>query len=721
MLLSIVIYERFIMSKKNSSKNETIYQPLKVINTNEGNNGDTVINTDNKEINRVQLNNELLVKALNIMYTARSIDSKAMNFLRQGKTFFQISGSGHEAIQTAVGLSLDPNKDWLFPYYRDLAVVLCAGITPYDFFLQCFAKADDPSSGAKQLPCHWGNKDMNLPTQSSPTGTQFLNAVGAALSIVKSGERNITYVSSGEGTTSQGEFHEAVNWASREKLPVLFVIENNKYAISVHVNQQSGGKDHSIAAMMSGYENLYQTRIDGTDFYESFNTVQKAIQYIKEGKGPALIEADVVRLQSHSSSDDQRKYRNADELSEESKRCPIDILSNRLIKEGILTKDEYEHLKNDIIEEIGKAADEASNAKDPDPADAAKYVFDESGYKDTLEYEKTIPSGKPVVMVDAINHALHEEMERNDKIYVFGEDIADAKGGVFTATKGLSTKFSMDRVFNSPLAEASILGVATGMALTGLKPVIEIQFGDYIWPAFMQFKSEVATIRYRSNNTWSAPVVTRVAVGGYIHGGLYHSQNIESIFAHIPGIYIAYPSNAADAKGLLKTACRINDPVLFCEHKGLYRQSFAMSPSPDADYLVPFGKAKVVREGNDITVVSYGVSLWDSIFAAKKLEDEGYSVEVIDIRTIIPLDEETIFNSIKKTNKVIVIHEDTITAGFGAEIAARVADNSFQYLDGPVKRIAAKDSHIPYSPILENAILPNREQIYKGIKELLEY
>ncbi len=403
------------------------------------------------------------------------------------------------------------------------------------------------------------------------------------------------------------------------------------------------------------------------------------------------------------------------------KNCPIEKLSKELIDSGKLTKDEYLKLKKDFEEQVDLAAGEAFKGTDPIPENAAEHIFDESGLKESFEYEKSIPSGKSIVMVDAINHALHEEMQRNKNIYVFGEDVADKKGGVFTATKGLSTKFGLGRVFNSPLAEASIVGVATGMSLTGLKPVVEIQFGDYIWPAFMQFKSEVATFRYRSDNHWISPVVTRVAVGGYIHGGLYHSQNIESIFAHVPGLYIAYPSNAADAKGLLKTACRINDPVVFCEHKGLYRQSFAMAPEPDENYLVPFGKAKVLREGEDITVVSYGVSLWDSFMASKKLEEEGYSVEIIDLRTIIPLDEETIFNSVKKTNKVIVIHEDTFTAGFGAEIAARIADSCFQYLDGPVKRIAAKDSHVPYSPILENTVLPNREQIYKGIKELIKF
>ncbi len=677
--------------------------------------------SETSKVNLNGLSKSVLLNSLKNMLTARTIDNKAMNLLRQGKTFFHIAGAGHEAVQTVTGMMLDPEKDWLFPYYRDIALVLSVGFTPKDFFLQCFAKGDDPSGGGRQLSCHWGSSKINLPAQSSPTGTQFLNAVGCALSIRKRKAEGIAYVSSGEGTTSQGEFHEAVNWASREKLPVLFVIENNKYAISVPVTQQSGGKGNSVSEMMGGYENLHRIKIDGTDFFESYNKVKEAVDYIRRGNGPALIEAEVVRLLSHSSSDDQKKYRAPEELQDDLKRCPIEKFKKLLINNKIITKDEFDEIKQGIIDEINDTADDALKAEDPDFESADRFVFDESGFKEKLEYEKKKPSGNKIVMVDAINHALREEMERNDKIYVFGEDIADSKGGVFTATKGLSKQFGEDRVFNSPLAEASITGVAVGMALTGLKPVVEIQFGDYIWPGFMQLKSELSTIRYRSNNNWSAPVVVRVAVGGYIHGGLYHSQNIESIFAHIPGLYIAYPSNAADAKGLLKTACRINDPVLFCEHKGLYRQSFAIAPEPDDEYLIPFGKAKIVKEGNDITVVSYGVSMWDSVNAAKKLEDEGYSVEVIDIRTIIPLDDETIFNSVKKTNKAIVIHEDTLTAGFGAEIASRIADNCFQYLDGPVRRVAAKDSHIPYSPILENSILPNRKKIYDGIKELVIY
>jgi 2-oxoisovalerate dehydrogenase E1 component len=662
-----------------------------------------------------------VLKAFRTMYLARQIDSKAMSLLKQGKTYFHIAGSGHEAIQLAVGLQLDANTDWVFPYYRDLALVLSLGITSSDFFLQCFGKAEDPACAGRQLPGHWGSKVLNIPAQSSPTGTQFLQAVGTALASVRKGINNITYVSSGEGTTSQGEFHEAVNWASREKLPVIFVIQNNGYAISVPVAQQSGGEGNSISKMMTGYDNLLTKKIDGTDFIKSYLTIQEAIAYARSGKGPVLLEADVVRLQSHSSSDDHRKYRAADEIEADAKRDPILCLSEYILQNDLADNAELERIRKEVDKEIDEAVSYAFKTADPIPESASRFVLDESGHADTLTYESTTPSGKSIVMVDAINHALDEEMELNPDMYIFGEDIADKKGGVFTATKGLSTKYGSERVFNSPLAEASIAGVATGMSLAGMKPVVEIQFGDYIWPAFMQYKDEIATFRYRSFNAWKSPVVTRVAVGGYIHGGLYHSQNIEAIFAHIPGILIAYPSNAADAKGLLKTACRLDDPVLFLEHKGLYRQSFAMSPEPDKNYLLPFGKAKVVHQGTDATVISYGASLWDSLFAVKKLEEEGHSVEVIDIRTIFPLDIETLYASIRKTNKAIVIHEDTLTAGFGAEIAARIAEDCFEHLDAPVRRVAAQDAHIPYHPVLENAVLPSRQGIQKAIENLIKY
>lgn len=667
------------------------------------------------------LTKDELMNALRLMSVSRAIDHKVMTLIRQGKAFFLISGAGHEATQAAFGLAMKKGIDWAYPYYRDMCFSITLGSKPDDLFLAFLAKADDPLTGGRQMPCHWSSKEFNIPTQSSPTGTQFLQAVGTALALKKKGINGVVYVSSGEGTTSQGEFHEAVNWAAREKLPVVFVIQNNKWAISVPVENQTGGKNSSILEMMKGYDNLLRLEVDGTDFLQTHAVAQSAFKYARQGKGPALVEAHVVRLLSHSSSDDQKKYRSNDSLQEDLKKDPIKTFADKLIERGILTPQAYEEFQKEINNHVNEAADWALKQKDPDPETASLYVLDESGKRESLDYEKGNFDGKPVVMVDAINHALREEMELNDKIHVFGEDVADGKGGVFTATKGLSTRFGDERVFNSPLAEASIVGVAVGMAVAGLKPCVEIQFGDYIWPAFMQFRDELVMMRYRSNNLFEAPVVTRVAVGGYIHGGLYHSQNIEGFFAHMPGILIAYPSNASDAKGLLKTALRLNDPVLFLEHKGLYRQSYATTPEPDANYLLPFGKAKVVREGNDLTVVTYGAMVHETNFASKKLGEEGFNIEIIDLRTIAPLDIDTIYNSVRKTGKVCVIHEDTLTGGFGAEIAALIAENCFETLDGPVKRIAAKDTPIPFAPKLENYIMPTRDKIYNELKKLLQY
>lgn len=662
-----------------------------------------------------------LMNVLRLMLLTRKIDDKVMNLLKQGKAFFNIPGSGHEATQVAFGLNMMKGIDWGFPYYRDLAFMLSLGVEVNQVFLHFLGKADDPMTGGRQMPCHWGAKELNVPTQSSPTGTQYLQAVGTALAGRKKGINSVAYVSSGEGATSEGEFHEAVNWASRDKLPVIFVIQNNKWAISVPVEGQTAGRNASISEMTKGYENLYRVSVDGTDFFEVHAAAKSAFKYARQGKGPVMVEAHTVRLFSHSSSDDQRKYRSMEQLEEDSKKDPIVLFSNKLIEKGVLTELAYTEFQKEISYHVNEAAEWALKQADPTPDSAVRFVFDESGKKDKLDYNIKGNEGKPIVMVDAINHALREEMERNDKIYVFGEDVADGKGGVFTATKGLSTKFGDDRVFNSPLAEASIMGVGIGMALAGLKPCVEIQFGDYIWPAFMQIRDELVTYRYRSNNLFESPVVIRTAIGGYIHGGLYHSQNIEGFFAHMPGIYIAYPSNAADAKGLLKTALRLNDPVLFLEHKGLYRQSHAVAPEPSADFLLPFGKANIVKEGNDLTIITYGAIVHESKFAAKELEEEGYSIEIIDIRTIVPLDEETIFNSVKKTGKAVIIHEDTLYAGFGAEISAKIADSCFQYLDGPIKRIAAKDTHIPYHPLMENYILPTRKSIKEGLYELLNY
>jgi 2-oxoisovalerate dehydrogenase E1 component len=650
---------------------------------------------------------------------ARFADEKMIIMIKQGKSFFHIGCSGHEAIQTAAATALKPGYDFAYPYYRDLAFVLRYGVSTEEVFLNFLAKADDPSSAGRQMSNHYGHKKLRIVSQSSPTGTQYLQAVGTALAAVKEGTDEVVYVSSGEGTTSQGDFHEALNWASRERLPVIFVIQNNKYAISVPIAEQTAGQ--SVYRLTAGYEGLTRYKVDGTDFFASYEVLVKAAEQARQGRGPILIEAETVRLLPHSSSDSQIKYRDKEELEREKALDPILRFEKELIDSGLFTAAELETFKKQIKQETDEAAERAEQHPNPDPETLTHYLYAPPEENADLEFEKKQPSGERTVLVDAINHALKEEMERNDKMYVFGEDVADRKGGVFTATYGISTKFGKKRCFNSPLAESSIIGVGIGMAVYGLKPVVEIQFGDYIWTAMMQIRNELATMRWRSANTWTAPVVVRVPVGGYIHGGLCHSQNIEGFFAHLPGIKIAYPSNAADAKGLLKTAIRGNDPVLFLEHKGLYRQSYAAAPEPDADYLLPFGKARVVREGDDLTIVTWGALVHKSLEAAKLLEKEGASVEVIDIRTISPLDTQTIVNSVKKTSKVLVAHEDTLFQGFGAEIGAQIAEQAFEYLDGPVKRLGGADVPIPFNSDLEKAALPQIEDVVDAARALLEY
>jgi 2-oxoisovalerate dehydrogenase E1 component len=661
-----------------------------------------------------------LIKALRNMITARLTDEIHLNYAKQGKSFFHIGVSGHECIQTAIGLRMRED-DWGWTYYRDMATTYAKGMTMQEYFLLAFAKKDCPASGGRQMPGHFGNPRLNFPTQSSPTGTQFLSAVGTALAMQKEGGDRFVYVASGEGTTSQGEFYEAVNWANRAKLPVLFCIQDNKFAISVQKKDQIMGGDISDA--FSNYANLKKIRVDGTDYFESSKAVEEALKWLRAGKGPVLLHADVVRLLSHSSSDDHRKYRDPKEIEKEAneKDC-IKILSSKLIKDKIATQKEIDKLWSDIREELREAGEWALQQEDPDPADAVKNNFADESTRD-LPYATHEPTeGEEIVLVDAINHALHEEMARNDKMVIYGEDIEDDKGGVFSATKGLSNRFGVDRVFNSPLAEASIIGTAVGMAVKGLKPVVEIQFGDYIWPAFMQFKNEVGAMRFRSNGGFSAPVVTRVAVGGYIHGGLCHSQNIESIFSHIPGIMVAYPSNAADAKGLLKTACRLQDPVIFCEHKGMYRLPFARTIEPDENYLIPFGKAKIVKEGNDATIITYGMGVKDSLNAVKRLEKEtNKTIEIIDLRTIVPWDVEAVCESVKKTSRALVVHEDTMTTSVSGNIISEISDQCFEYLDAPVRKLTGKDSHIPYHPNYENVVLPTEDKIYDMIKELIEY
>ena len=649
------------------------------------------------------------------MFTSRRLDEKMLVLLKQGKSFFHIGASGHEAAQLAAASLMRPNQDWSFPYYRDGAYCLGLGMTPKEQLLSFLARADDPNSGGRQMPQHYGHKQLKIVSQSSPTGTQFLQAVGCALARKMDNSNDVVYVSSGEGTTSQGDFHEAVNWASNAKANVIFHIQDNEFAISTHRSDQTAD---TIYAMTAGYKNLARYNVNGSDFFETSLAFKEAIQRAKRGKGPSIVISNVVRLLPHSSSDDQRKYRLEKALEEDKKKDPLVVLEKECIEANFISHEEFEEIRSEVISQIDKDAEWAEKQKHPDPETALNHIYSRSPFPQEKDY--TSISDK-IVMVDAINHALSEEMKLNDKMVIYGQDIADPKGGVFTATKGLTDKFSKKRVFNSPLAESSIIGTAVGMAVTGFKPVVEIQFGDYIWTAMMQIRNEVVTMRYRSNNDWTCPMVIRVPVGGYIHGALYHSQSIDGYFIHMPGIYIAYPSSASDAKGLLKMACRMDDPVLFMEHKGLYRQGYAASEEPDSNYIIPFGKGRLISIGEDLTLITWGAMVQKSVEAVQDLGIDINIVEIIDLRTLNPIDFDILSISIQKTGKVLIVHEDNLTNGPGAEISAIISERFFEYLDGPVKRVAAKDSPIPFNWIIEEKILPQTKDISDAIEELLEY
>ena len=714
------------------------------------------------------LTRDQLIQAYRIMYLSRRIDDREILLKRQQKIFFQMSGAGHEAIGVAAGMALKPGYDWFYPYYRDRALCLALGAQPYDMFLQAVGAADDPSSGGRQMPSHWSYPRLNIVTQSSPTGSQILQAIGCAdagqylaqypkaaeappsssldyrrFKNVKFHDDEITYVSLGDGTSSEGEFWEAMNAAALRKLPVIFCVEDNGYAISVPVEVQTAGG--SISRLVSGFPNFHFEEVDGTDPVASYGAFQRAVQYCRERSGPAFVHAHVIRPYSHSLSDDERLYRPETERERDAQRDPVSRTQMFLLREGILDDKGITQLEKGVEEELQAAVDRALEALPAPPETITKYLYSPDIDPTSSEFE-TQPAateapadGKkpaPKTMADLINATLRDEMKRDERIVIFGEDVADCsreeylkrklvkgKGGVFKLTFGLQCEFGPDRVFNSPLAEAAIVGRATGMATRGLKPVVEIQFFDYIWPAMMQLRDELPVIRWRSNNGFSAPCVIRVAIGGYLTGGaIYHSQCGESVFTHIPGLRVVFPSNALDAAGLLRTAIRCDDPVLFLEHKRLYRETYGRAQYPGPDFMIPFGKAKVVHPGTDLTVITYGAVVPRTLQAAQKLEREnGVKVELIDLRSLNPFDWETISTSVKKTNRVLVAYEDTLSWGYGAEIAARIADQLFDDLDAPVRRVAAADTFVAYQPILEDAILPQSNDLFRAMKELSEY
>jgi 2-oxoisovalerate dehydrogenase E1 component len=701
------------------------------------------------------LTRQHLVEIYRIMYLSRRLDDREILLKRQQKIFFQISGAGHEALNVAAALALKPAYDWFYPYYRDRALCLALGVTPYEMLAQAVGAADDPASGGRQMPSHWGNKPLNIVTQSSPTGTQFLQAVGCAeagryfnrhpeaaqkhegdyrqfKNVMFHGDE-VTYCSAGDGTTSEGEFWEAMNSACNEKLPVMFVIEDNGYAISVPVEVQTAGG--SVSQLVRGFPNLHIEECDGTDPVASYAASKRAAEYCRSGQGPALVHGHVIRPYSHSLSDDERLYRPDTERQKDAQRDPITRMQLFLVRENILDENGINKLEQSVDEEVAAASERAEQAALPATDSIYHHVYSPDLDPRTIASQPTLTGGDKT-MADLINACLKDEMRRDERIVVFGEDVADCsreeylqqhlikgKGGVFKLTAGLQTEYSSERVFNSPLAEANIVGRAVGMATRGMKPVVEIQFFDYIWPAMHQLRNELPLIRWRSNGNFSSPAVVRVAIGGYLTGGaIYHSQCGESIFTHIPGLRVCFPSNALDANGLLRTAIRCDDPVMFLEHKRLYRETFGRSPYPGPDYMVPFGKAKTVKEGKDLTVITYGAVVPRALQAAQKIErEQGASVELIDLRTLSPYDWEAIATSVRKTSRVIVAHEDTLSWGYGAEIAARIADELFEDLDAPVKRVAATDTFVAYQPALEDVILPQADDLYKAMEGLARF
>ena len=657
------------------------------------------------------LSKEHSLNLLKVIYKTRFIDEKMDKLVKQNKggSFF-LSSKGHEIIGAFFSLGLKNKLDWAFPYYRDRAFAIGFECPLVDIFAAFLTRDIKNHSGGRMMLDHFSDKDRNIPCQSSCVGSQFLQAVGVAKGIKLKKEKGVVYVSAGDGATSQGDFHEALNFSCIHKLPIIFVIQDNGFAISTPSYEQTAGS--SISEMVKGYHNLLVLEAEGSDFEKLSKSVETSVKKARDDNGPSVVVVKVPRLSPHTISDDPKKYKTPEIEKEEMLRDPLKHLERYILEKGYLKEGDLKALRVEIKEMVEKAALEAEKIPFPKKETADKKLFKEF----RVEEKKANLSEEKIVMMDAINRAFIEEMSENEDIVVFGQDVAREKGGVFGITRKLTEKFG-DRCFNTPLAESTIIGIAIGLSLKGFKPICEIQFSDYSFTGMNQLVNELSSFYYRSNGMWNCPVVIRMTCGGYIQGGPYHSQSLEAIFNHIPGLKVVIPSNALDAKILLKTAIRDPNPVIFLEHKALYRQRFfsAREESSKGD-LLPFGKASIVKEGEDITVVCWGMCVLMAYEVASELKD--ISIEVIDLRTLNPLDMDTILKSLKKSGKVIVFHEAWKTGGFGAEILSRIVEEGFEYLDAPIKRVAAKDVPIPYCKDLEDEVLPQKEDLKKAILEL---
>ncbi len=661
------------------------------------------------------LNDDALLQMYRTMVLARRVDDRMWALNRQGRAPFVVSASGHEAAQVGTALALDRRHDWALPYYRDMAAALALGMTAEEIFLGVFSKAGDPNSGGRQMPNHWSHPGLRIFSHSSVIATQFPHATGIARELQRTGKPGVVMVWGGEGSTSEGDFHEALNFAAVRQLPVVFVIENNLYAISVPAAQEVAG---DLAARAAGY-GMPAVSIDGNDILEVYGTASEAVARARAGDGPSFIEARTYRHYAHTSDDDDKLYRTAAEVEMWLRRDPIGILKQYLVENRLLDDALEARIDDEVSDEVSAAVERAE--KSADPIDPLAFVYANPIIPlDPAHVPEPTPVGDEKNLITAINATLHEILAADERAVVFGEDVADPKGGVFKATVGLSKTFGADRSFNMPLAESQIIGTAVGMAAAGGRPLPEIQFADYIHPAFDQIVSEVARLHYRTAGTWSCPMVIRVPYGGGIHGALYHSQSIEAFYAHVPGLKVVVPSTPADAKGLLWSAFNDPDPVMFLEPKKLYR--LVKGPVPPGMHRVPIGKAAIRRPGRDVTIIAYGTMAYFAVEAANQLSAEGIEAEVLDLRSLKPLDWPSIEAAVQRTSKVLIVYEDNEFGGFGAEVSAQITEKAFEWLDAPVRRYATPDvPTFPFAGALEDQVMPNVAGIVNRARELAQY